>query len=131
MLQGRNGENIIQVQVDTKKLLETLKKNRETHIADYQKARIAFKEAAIKKAKAALKDAEGINLDKKDLATISFHITPPVEYTKEYDRAIGMLSLHTEPNITIDSGSYSKFVDDEWEWKNTFRHSNESYALGG
>jgi hypothetical protein len=128
------------VTVRTKELLKILEENRTAHLQEFDNAckiyrkrvleELGFHRSAIADFEAAFKDALFRDIPK--FPDINLHKLPkPVSYAKNYDRAIGMLQLHSKEEMTIDMETYQKFVDDEWEWSAQARMSNSSYLAGG
>jgi hypothetical protein len=52
----------------------------------------------------------------------------PSDYTKEYERALGMLAHEVRNEVTLSAQAYAQFVDDEWEWSDQFRGTTLAYA---
>lgn len=111
------------ITVTKDRLLKIIHGNREDHEAAYEGAVNKYlKQAATEVAKMAadIKKGKFPNGHLKSLR--------PVQYLKEYDRAIRMLEMHTEPTISLDETAYAQFVDDEWEWKHHFTSNTLSYG---
>jgi hypothetical protein len=54
----------------------------------------------------------------------------PEDHTRDYDRVIGMLRMHTEDTFELDEGSYRMYVDDDWAWKRQWIDTSVTYAAG-
>lgn len=105
------------------KLLTTLKKNREKHIKDYEKAVETYKKAVVKTLEKMLTAAQKGN-------DIPLHIalTKPVHYTKEYDMAIKKLEMTTKTLIELDDRTFNQLVMDDWNWRQTFIANTGYYS---
>lgn len=132
---GQNNEMIVSVATD--KLLEILRANRATHIAEFSEAIEAYKvtvEVTISEDQGRL--AKYLINFKKDPKSVrpqmAFEaLRMPVCYEEEYDNAIGMLELHTGLEMKLDSSAYRRFIKDEWSWKQNFKAINSTYTLKG
>jgi hypothetical protein len=114
------------VLVKKDELIETLKKNREVHIAEYQEALVGWRKKMVESCMATSQQAELSKLDKypqrlRDLTDV------PVSHEKDYDRVIQMLEMHTDGSIKLNSQDFSRYVQDEWAWKARWTASNSSY----
>lgn len=107
--------------VSKKELLAALVKNRADHMRSYKLALDGFYKEAVDKYKEALTAAEG----RTDLPHI--HLVEPDCHMEDYDRAIGMLKMHVEQTVDITEEEYAHFVDDDWDWKQSWRLMNNVY----
>ena len=107
-------------------LVNTLKQNRETHITEHEKALSGWRtkmtaacmETSQKSDKGELKDFPRKLSKLRDV---------PTTQIKDYDRVIQMLEMHTEDTITLNAQDFSRYVQDEWAWKESFTLSNSHY----
>ena len=112
------------VKIDT--LLGHLKKNREEHVEIVEEAQAAFRAKVITRLDAMLaaaKNGEKIN--------VKVGLRVPTKHTDAFDNAIGLLEMTQkagEDTIEIDAGEYERFVRNNWEWTDDFRHSNAGYS---
>ncbi len=51
---------------------------------------------------------------------VHFRATPPRSYEREYDRALAMLELSLTDPVELSEDDFSRFILDEWEWKDDF-----------
>jgi hypothetical protein len=116
------GKTMRKIIVNKAQLLETLKKNREKHSADYAEAYDAYVGEAIKKMKVNLKIAK---TDKKIVQHLGLVV--PQNYTDSYDEIIGMLEMDTTELVELDSKEYSSYVLDKWDWRGQFAASASLY----
>lgn len=139
------------VQVNRLSLIETLKANRERHIANHAAALRAYKDVAAKK----LSDAHGeaIKSLEKNLARnlaeledfdpeaahkradylclvqqINVELKVPRNYSKEYDAAIAIAEWDVRDVLELSHAEFQCFVRDVWEWSDDFRASTMSYV---
>lgn len=113
----------VSVSVDKKELLAQLKNNRERHGKIVAEARDGY----IVKAREALEKRLGQLRDGK-LVSLSFHLSPPQDHTKEYDTIIQMLELHIDDNVQLSASQVRNFFMDEWDWKHRFLATNALYS---
>lgn len=114
------------VLVKKDELIDTLKKNREAHIAQYQEALVGWRKKMIAACMETSQKSEKGDLEKyprklRDLTDV------PESHEKDYDRVIQMLEMHTDGGITLNSKDFSRYVQDEWDWKHRWETSNSSY----
>lgn len=139
-MRNNDGESQMMVTCAKKDLMEILEKNRTKHVEEYTAACKAFKKAVLVTAQAhrstlttfidELEGGKTGNLGK--LPELNWHHLPrPQSYEESYTRALGMLKLHTEDKLTLDMGTYRRYVEDDWEWSGQAKASNRSYLVGG
>ena len=110
------------ITVKKTQLLETLKKNRDSHRDNFLKAQEGFRQEVIEQLDEALKSArEGRKV------TSYIHIPEPQDHTKDYDVAISMLEWETVDTVSLEKHDFERFVNDDWEWKQEWIHSNTAY----
>lgn len=111
------------ITVDKAALLKKLQGNRETHRETFTAALAGYA-------------AEAENLLREHLEYLSQGKTPkiniilarPEDRTRDYDRVIGMLQMHTGDTFDLDETSYAQYVDDDWSWKRQWLQLSASYA---
>jgi hypothetical protein len=111
------------VRIDKSDLLKIIQENRAKHrevfeeaIEGYRKMAVAELERSIAAAKAGQQFARMLSLPE------------PVDQTKEYDRAIRMLSLSLDSAIVLDEQTFANLVMDEWHWTKHWTGSNSLYV---
>lgn len=109
--------------VNKTKLLTTLKSNLEKHSQIVQEARKGYLEKALKALQNRMKD-----LQNGKLVTLSFTLSPPVDYSEIYKNSISMLEWNTAEVIELRADEFRQLVRDEWDWTDTFLHSNSRYS---
>lgn len=110
------------VKIKTQELLEVLRKNRETHQADFDKAIVGYREAVVKEIKTALRRAE----EGKDVNTLVSAVKPS-NYVKSYDTVIRMLEMSSEDTVELTMQEFNQYVQDEWHWKQEFAATSMLY----
>jgi hypothetical protein len=139
--------------VPKKRLLETLKLNREKHQRDYEESLAGYKTLAaerLEKLKAqAMKDlkknfdalAEKIQTadftDPEErlpntvtlLSAMSFHLKVPENHSRAYDVAIAQAEWETKDTIELTQRQFQCFVLDDWDWREEFQHINKAYSI--
>ncbi len=109
--------------VNKDELLETLKKNRETHRMIFEDAQKGYREEAIRLLDIALNDAK---IGKK--ITTFIQLESPVDQTKDYDRIIRMLEMSVDEQIDLTEHDFAQYVLDDWSWKQDFLTKNAFYT---
>ena len=56
-----------------------------------------------------------------------FKLDAPINQIKEYDRAIKMLEMSVDNDITLSEQEFAEYVLDDWHWKNQFTLTNSAY----
>lgn len=119
----------LQVQVNRKRLIETLEHNRQEHIKEYDEAAGLFAEAYLNKlGEMRVKSAEA-----KTPSEFPRYVDlePPVSYEQSYTDAIELLELSEEDTVTLTASQHKQFVKDEWSWKRAFLSNSEFYKGQG
>lgn len=105
-----------------KEVLRRIKENRDKHAEDYEEAMKGFKEA--------LQELLTEKLDmlaNGDIPSLDIDLREPFHHLKEYDRMVDMLELTEETEITLTHYDFSKYVRDEWDWKEDFVNISNMY----
>lgn len=110
--------------VEKATLIATLKVNRERHISVHRKAMDEWRKRSIEELAGALKLAEAGERFKFP------SLRKPVNYSAEYDKAIGLLEMAAGATTTITVGDYQHFILDQWPWAQSFATSNAEYVGG-
>ena len=114
------------VTVKKEELLSALKKNREAHRTLFLEAQEGYREAAIKELDAMLKEAR----DNKPIRR-SVTLIEPHDHTRDYDRAIRMLSMSVSETIFVSESEFAQYVEDDWGWKEAFVGTAMGYSKRG
>jgi len=114
------------VTVKKEVLLEKLIENRAKHIEELGEAMAGWVKAAIKE----LQDE--IDCLKKDPSDgdLHFNLSKPVSHEKNYDIAISMLEMEVNDTVEIEVDEFQKYVNDEWDWSQSFKHLSSFYTSG-
>jgi hypothetical protein len=103
-------------------LIDRLKKNRAEHRKIFEEALVGYRNRVIEELDRRLKDAKaGRKIDTR------IYLTEPEDHTREYDRAIDMLEMHTEPEIELTREEFVRLARDEWEWMDQFIATSSTY----
>lgn len=113
----------MEVFCNTADVLNKVKENRTEHAQIVEEARKGF----IEKAKALLEEKLSL-LKEGKLTTLQVNLSPPQNYTAEYDTIIQMLSMHTEKEITLGADEVRMFIEDRWDWTEAFLATNSAYS---
>lgn len=114
----------IKLTFNTKQIIDVLKRNRENHIKEYEKAREKYLEQAKKK----LQDhllliSDGYIAD----SGINLFLQPPANMTKNYDTIISMFIACQDKEVTLTNTEYESIFDDKWDWIGPAKLLNNSY----
>jgi hypothetical protein len=126
------GETAIKtITVEKSRLVETLKSNLETHRREYGEAVEGFYDAqnkAIRKLNEETANGRG-NVKKIHAAYIEFkNLDKPQNHAADYERAIGLMDWEVDEKIQLSVNDWECYVQDNWNWKRSFKMSHESYS---
>jgi len=114
--------NLITVKKD--RLVEILKKNRETHVKIFLEVYEEYRKELIEWLELALELAHV----RGRIDTPDNYPSEPRCYVKSYDLAMAMLEMSVDETISLSEQDFRRYVQDEWEWKDDFYLSNSSYS---
>jgi hypothetical protein len=104
-------------------LLEKVEENRAKHKSEYDEAAIGYREEAVAKLTEALEAAKG------DGEIITYlGLTVPMSHLDDYDQIITMLQKSVDDVRELENHDFSRYVMDNWEWKQQFSTANTLYA---
>ena len=135
------------VEVNRDQLLNTLYENRQNHINIYNKTVEGYIEDATAKLdeeyeKAKIKLEETYKRTKFELENfdpeeakdtivfcepISFTLTAPKTYERDYNQAISMLEWENREDVELTADEFRYFVMDEWDWSQAFTVTSGCY----
>jgi len=133
--------------VKTAELLETLKKNREEHVKEYEEAVAGYLEEARKRLEGEFEKAKGelqkaYQRTQRELETfdptkaqdtivfckgISFTLTAPRNFVDAYDQAIQMMEWETREEVELNTTEFRCFIMNKWDWMQEFKAVSEMY----
>lgn len=129
--------NQMRVTVKKERLIEILTTNRAKHLADFEEASKVYREKILKRIDDIRDELrvfyaafEAGKADETQYPSTGLYLPKPESYVAHYDRALGMLNLHTGTEMVLDLDSYRKFVDDEWDWSHEAKAIAASYMSG-
>ena len=110
------------VTVKQDELLKILQENRSVHKADYEDAYKGYLETCAETLEKMLAE-----INAGDRETVQWTEYPPQNQVKDYDRVIRMLELSVDDEIELSAEEFSNFVQDDWQWKDSWAVSNSHY----
>lgn len=121
------------VKVERTKLLETIRKNAETHQEEWKTAHDKWHEEQIEKQIEYQKAMAGC-IDKAqsdgEITWPNYHefmLEEPQSHKKQYDRVICRLDMSVDEHIFLSHKDFDRYVMDDWEWKAGFTRSVSNY----
>lgn len=115
-------EKMRSVKIKTKELLEVLKENRKVHIKDFNEAREAY---IIDATQQLQKMFEAARDERKIVRSID--LVEPKSYEDSYNTTILMLEMSDDKVVELTSSEFTQYVEDKWNWKESFTTVNSSY----
>jgi len=114
-------------------VLEKLEIHYEKHKREYAHAYQDYRIAALESIQERARFLDGAHEVPVGIVAIDlrFEIEPPDDHRLEYERAIGMLTLHKnagQKTIKITPELYAAYCQDQWTWKEAFYNKNISYS---
>lgn len=110
--------------IEKNKLLDIIKTNREEHIDTYSAAVVAYAEKGVDLLERLIKKLKAGEIIRNYL-----ELPAPEDHTDEYDRAIRMLELDSRDAIELNEQEFRQFVQDDWDWKQSWISSTRSYVV--
>ena len=109
------------VTVDKQRLLEILKANKETYLAELVEARKEYTQSTRELLEQALASLTAF----KDVTIMQ---TAPIDQSYEYDRAISMLELSVDDTVTLDQREFDNYVHNKWQFVQHLSALRTTYA---
>lgn len=112
------------VEVNTRKLLKIVAKNRTEHREVFLQAQTKYKAAVIAALEGLLDDARA-----GKRVTHRIELDAPQDHTRDYDRVIAMLGMSIDKSVTLSGADFECFVMDRWPWAAQFGANTLSYGI--
>lgn len=114
------------VTVNKVTLLDTIKANRDTHIAEYMQAASGYRVqllGVLSGLLAALHDGSDVSLREAVM------LAKPVNHVEDYNSIIKMLEMSVGDTATLSEDQFERYVMDDWNWKAQHRDISASYGV--
>jgi hypothetical protein len=111
------------IKVKKSELLTRLRPARITHCAIRGYCAVGYRQKLIEALEARIAEVRS-----GKTPNLAFNLPLPVDQTKAYDRAIGMLELSVDDVIELEEHDYQQYVLDEWAWSASASASNSFYT---
>jgi hypothetical protein len=113
------------VTIDTAAVTEKVRHNRARH----QRVYTAALDGYVKDTRRKLLAEARLLLREHVPHAVRINVYPPGDHTKDYDRVLAMLEMHTDPTITMNEQTFAQFVLDDWDWKDEWLATTSTYAV--
>lgn len=113
------------IKVNKQEILTIIKENRKRHKKEFTESIKAYR---VKVADLMAKELQKVVSGEK--FETYFNVSKPTSHEKDYDLIIKMLEMSVDDFIEIDPNEFNQFVNDDWNWKSSFRathFSNSTY----
>lgn len=140
------------VRVNRLRLIETLKTNRETHLAEFTAAMAGYKALALAKVEEAFAGlADRLAKRKAELVQrletftpetadqfgdylvvleqVGVNLKKPVSYVEAYDAAIDMFDFEVRDEVELSGAETQCFLRNVWDWSYEFTATNATYGV--
>ena len=116
----------MEIKVAKQRLVEILRKNRNKHGQQYRDAEIGYRGAVRNELIRLLLIAE----DEKQAVQSHLKLpdAPPTSHDDDYIRAIAMVEMSSDKDISLDETDFEQFVENKWHWSSSFSSSCSSYS---
>jgi hypothetical protein len=111
------------VTVDVAQLRDKIKENRDKHRAIFEEAVEGYRKKAIELLEEHIK-----NIKKGKVLRVDVALPQPEDHTRDYDRILAMLDMHSDSSIDINERDFASYVLDDWSWKRQFLTTNSMYS---
>lgn len=112
------------VKVEKTEVLSILKQNREKHRGIFLEALDGYKARVTQILEEKLAAAKAGKYFK-----LYIMLAEPIDQTKDYDRAIKMLEMSVDTELTLSEADFRAYIFDDWSWKSQFLASNAAYSM--
>ncbi len=122
--EGRTGK------VDTDKLLDTLRENRDKHAAKFAESMEGYRSTCVKALTEVLANAQAIadsGIGNVNLQPVR-RLDKPSSYLTTYDEAILFFSYCNDTEVELTVEEFTKYVLDKWTWSRGFADSHTTYT---
>lgn len=117
----RHGNRTIKVK--KKDLIVKIKENKKNHVKEFEKAKDAYREEALRQLRTQLERVEEGALNAKlDLIT-------PVDNSENYDRIIEMFEWEVKDVVKLEQDEFQEYVQDTTDFAVKARMSNTAYFV--
>lgn len=116
---------MLNIRVKTSVILDKLQSNLQTHTKEFSVTMENYRVKAVEhftKQLMAAKEGHAFNIYATELAN------KPKNHAEAYERAIGLLRMSQEDTVVLTEQDFAKYVQDDWEWKEEFRTTSNSYS---
>lgn len=103
-------------------LIARVKENKANHIAEYDKAVIAYKEEALKQLTELTKQVSEGKLG------IKLELVTPVNNSENYDKIVEMFEWEVNDVVELKQDEFNEYVQDETDFAVSAKFSNRFYA---
>ena len=111
------------ITVDKSELLAKLEENRTKHRTVFEAALAGYRQEALERL-----EYRVTQLENGKLPALNIGLMAPEDHTRDYDRIIRMVQMHTGDAFTLSEADFSAYVMDDWSWKRQWVISNSGYA---
>lgn len=111
--------------VNKAQLIKTLAENRDAHRDIFEQAQVAYRDKWITLLDRRLADARaGRPIERH------FRLPEPEDHTQDFTTALEMLDWETGDEVELDRRDFQRYVQNRWEWEQSFVANTQSYVGG-
>lgn len=111
------------ITVDKNELLAAMRANRDRHRTVFEAALAGYRDHVLE-----ILEEHIAGLREGRTPETRIVVSRPEDHTRDYDRVLGMLSMHNGDTFELDEDTYARYVDDDWAWSRQWIAMSRSYA---
>lgn len=123
--QDRRSLQIERVAVNRQRVIDALKKNRDTHRQLFEEALDGYRKRVVQVLDESLARMRNANASNTPIIQLP---QPPIQRLDLYDKYIGLFEASSEPTIDLTSADFACLVQDKWNWRQRFLTSLAPYS---
>jgi hypothetical protein len=124
-LKSSKGVSMKEVTVKVSELQTILEANKAKFIEQYELAKKNYKIHAEVELKNALKK---LKVEATSLEAVYVHVTPPQDFTNEYDKVLRMLDMSVNDTITLTQDEFDRYVMNNFNFVHALKATIMGYS---
>ena len=109
------------IKVKKSDLIERINENKESHIEEFEAAKIAYKAEALRQLEEARKKIEAGELG------VSLSLVTPSNVAEQYDKKAEMFEWEIADEVELSQDEFKDYVQDDFDFARNARRMNMSY----
>ena len=110
------------IKVNKNDLIVQIEKNKRNHIKEFEKAKVAFREEALRQLRTQLEKIEEGALE------VKLDLVNPVDNSENYDKILEMFKWDVREEVELEQNEFLEYVQDETDFAMQAKMSNAYYV---